>query len=94
MSFSGGTGPHEAPMSCASMHEILTTSQILSCFPPLDENERAVTDSSMMNIHDLFQDGDLKLLDTASPTYQDPSVEAYMAGDLGNNPVEPLQPSR
>lgn len=94
MSFPGGPGPHEAPISCASMHEILTTGQMLSCFPPLDENESVVTDSSMMNIHDLFQDGDLQLLDTASPTYQDPSVQAYMAGDLGNNPVNPLHPRR
>lgn len=67
---------------------------MLSYFPPLDENESAVTDSSVVNIHDLFQDGDLQLPDIESPTYQDPLVEAYMAEDLRNNPVKPLQQSR
>lgn len=94
MSYPSGTGTHDAPMSCASMHEILTTSQILSYFPPLDENGSAITDSSLVNIHDLFQDGDLQLPDIASPTCQGPLVEAYMAEDLSNNPVKPLQQSR
>lgn len=57
MSCPSSTGP-EAPMTCPSMHEIFTTSQILSYFPPLDENESAVTDNSVLNIDELFQDDD------------------------------------
>jgi hypothetical protein len=70
------------------MHEILTTNQILSYFPPLDENESAVAYNSTLNIHELLQDGDLELLDVVSPAFQDPSVEAYMAEELCSNPVK------
>jgi hypothetical protein len=75
------------------MHEVLTTSQILSYFPPLDGDETSVTDNSVLNIHELWQDGDLQLLDVASPTFQGPSIEPYMAEELCGNPVKPFQDS-
>lgn len=81
-------------MPCPSMHEDFTTSQILSYFPPLDENESAGTDNSVLNIDELLHDDDMQLPDVASQTYQDPSLEAYIAEGLCRDPVKPFQHNR
>ena len=87
MSYPESTGPNEASIPFPSMHDILTASQRLSRFPPLDGNESAVADNAALNTSEFWQGGGMPDLNVTSTTFQDLSGEACMADAFRSNPV-------